>query len=229
MAKTISCIWDEDLLLNSMGLYGNVSFWWLSVQNIKLPIVNSLTSYLTNNLSRYLVNLPNLAVFLASFTWGELNFGPVMKRKTFYQGLYSLLSSCEVQGKAIFFLSNVCRRKLSIKYELQLEKKGWTKWMTTSFKQWTRCLTNMSTTSLKTLWSLNHQYFYWFLWTNSSLKLCSRSPPYQSVWISISLLQFFCNKVKSQWMRFGELGFCGYWIFNQLIHRDRPYTELICD
>lgn len=203
MAKTISCIWDEDLLLNSMGLYGNVSFWWLSVQNIKLPIVNSLTSYLTNNLSRYLVNLPNtinLAVFLASFTWGELNFGPVMKRKTFYQGLYSLLSSCEVQGKAIFFLSNVCRRKLSIKYELQLEKKGWTKWMTTSFKQCTRCLTNMSTTSLKTVWSLNQQYFYWFLWTNSSLKLCSRSPPYQSVWISISLLQFFATKWKvNEW------------------------------
>ena len=26
-----------------------------------------------------------------------------MKRKTIYQGLYSLLLSCEVQGKAIFF------------------------------------------------------------------------------------------------------------------------------
>ena len=25
MAKTISCIWDEDLLLNSMGLYGDLS------------------------------------------------------------------------------------------------------------------------------------------------------------------------------------------------------------
>lgn len=155
------------VLLNSMGFYRNISFWWLSAQNIKLPFVNSLTSVvnLVVNLSRYLVNLPNtinLAVFLASFTWGELNFGPVMKRKTFYQGLYNLLSSCEVQGKAIFFLSNVCWRKLSIKYELQLEKKGWTKWMTTSFKQWTRCLTNMTTTSLKTLWSLNHQYFYCF-------------------------------------------------------------------
>lgn len=202
MAKTISCIWDDGLLLNSMGLYGNVSFWWLSVQNIKLPFVNSLTSVvnLVVNLSRYLVNQPNLAVFLASFTWGELNFGPIMKRKTIYQGLYSLLSSCEVQGKAIFFLSNVCWRKLSIKYELQLEKKWWTKWMTTSFKQWTRCLTDMTTTSLKTLWSLNHQYFYWFLWTNSSLKLCSRSPPYQSVWISISLLQFFATKWKvNEW------------------------------
>ena len=96
------------VLLNSMGFYGNISFWWLSAQNIKLPFVNSLTSVvnLVVNLSRYLVNLPNtinLAVFLASFTRGELNFGPVMKRKTFYQGLYSLLSSCEVQGKAIFF------------------------------------------------------------------------------------------------------------------------------
>lgn len=161
MAKTISCIWDEDLLLNSMGLYGNVSFWWLSVQNIKLPFVNSLNQWLTLSStyldiwSTYRTPLLELGCFSGFIYMRELNFGPVMKRKTFYQGLYSLLSSCEVQGKAIFFLSNVCGRKLSIKYELQVEKKGWTKWMTTSFKQWTRCLTNMTTTSLKTLWSLN--------------------------------------------------------------------------
>ncbi|CAH3121660.1 unnamed protein product [Pocillopora meandrina] len=30
-------------------------------------------------------------------------FRDYLLRKTFYQGLYSLLSSCEVQGKAIFF------------------------------------------------------------------------------------------------------------------------------